>query len=223
MGLSHSPNIVTDGLVLCLDAANRRSYPGNGNTWYDLSGNDNHAVASAVSYNTSQKSFYSISGATSKFSVPAGDLKNSEVTVEAIIKTTVLQDGWIFSLQASSSSNYTKGYLLRMDHPDYHILWSPPAFRVVSSGIVLNTWQHITCTAGANEQKMYVNGENRGSWGGLTLDYTDVRDYAYIGAFDASGFLPMMGYINSVRVYNKALSANEVQRNYLATKSRFGL
>ena len=44
MGLSHSPNIVTDGLVLCLDAANRRSYPGSGNSWLDLSGNGNNGT-----------------------------------------------------------------------------------------------------------------------------------------------------------------------------------
>ena len=37
MGLSHSPRIVTDGLVLCVDAANKRSYPGAGTTWTDLS------------------------------------------------------------------------------------------------------------------------------------------------------------------------------------------
>ena len=37
MGLGHSPRIVTDGLVLCLDAANARSYPGTGTTWTDRS------------------------------------------------------------------------------------------------------------------------------------------------------------------------------------------
>ena len=36
------PHIVTDGLVLSLDAANTKSYPGSGTTWYDLSGNANH-------------------------------------------------------------------------------------------------------------------------------------------------------------------------------------
>jgi hypothetical protein len=41
MGLGHSPRIVTDGLVLCLDAANARSYPGTGTTWTDRSGNGN--------------------------------------------------------------------------------------------------------------------------------------------------------------------------------------
>jgi hypothetical protein len=40
MGLAHSPpSIVMNGLVLCLDAANSKSYPGSGTTWTDLSGN----------------------------------------------------------------------------------------------------------------------------------------------------------------------------------------
>jgi hypothetical protein len=39
MGTSYNPRIVTDGLVFCVDAANKRSYPGAGTTWYDLSKN----------------------------------------------------------------------------------------------------------------------------------------------------------------------------------------
>jgi len=41
MGFSRGPKIVTDGLVLALDAANTKSYPGSGTTWNDLSGNGN--------------------------------------------------------------------------------------------------------------------------------------------------------------------------------------
>lgn len=39
MGVTYNPKIVTDGLVLCLDAANKRSYPGTGTTWTDRSTN----------------------------------------------------------------------------------------------------------------------------------------------------------------------------------------
>ena len=46
MALAHSPKIVTDGLVLCLDAGNPKSYPGSGTTWYDLSGNGNNGTNS---------------------------------------------------------------------------------------------------------------------------------------------------------------------------------
>ena len=44
MSLNHSPKIVTDGLVLCLDAASRKSYPGSGTTWFDRSGNGNNGT-----------------------------------------------------------------------------------------------------------------------------------------------------------------------------------
>ena len=38
MAQEYGPKIVTDGLVLSLDAADKNSYPGSGTTWYDLSG-----------------------------------------------------------------------------------------------------------------------------------------------------------------------------------------
>ena len=44
MGLAHSPKIVTDGLVLCLDAGDGKSYSGSGTTWTDRSGQDNNGT-----------------------------------------------------------------------------------------------------------------------------------------------------------------------------------
>ena len=44
MSLSHNPRIVTSGLVMLLDAANPKSYPGTGTTWSDLSGNGNNGT-----------------------------------------------------------------------------------------------------------------------------------------------------------------------------------
>ena len=41
MGVTYNNRIVTDGLVLCLDAASKRSYPGTGTTWTDLKGDNN--------------------------------------------------------------------------------------------------------------------------------------------------------------------------------------
>ena len=41
MATLYAPRIVTDGLVLCLDAGNRKSYPGSGTSWVDMSGNNN--------------------------------------------------------------------------------------------------------------------------------------------------------------------------------------
>ena len=50
MGTIYGPNFVTDGLVLCLDAANTRSYPGSGSTWTDLSGNNLNGDPVGINY-----------------------------------------------------------------------------------------------------------------------------------------------------------------------------
>ena len=50
MSYRTGPKIVTDGLVLCLDAADRNSYPGSGSTWYDLSGNNYHGSINGATY-----------------------------------------------------------------------------------------------------------------------------------------------------------------------------
>ena len=50
MGLAHSPRIVTDGLVLCLDAASKRSYPGTGTVWADLKGGNNGTLTNGPTF-----------------------------------------------------------------------------------------------------------------------------------------------------------------------------
>jgi hypothetical protein len=53
LALSHSPQISLNGLVLCLDAANSKSYPGSGTTWTDLSGRGNNGtLVNGVGYNS---------------------------------------------------------------------------------------------------------------------------------------------------------------------------
>jgi len=53
MGTTYNPAIVTDGLVFCVDAANKRSYPGTGTTWTDLVGGNNGTLINSVSFDAS--------------------------------------------------------------------------------------------------------------------------------------------------------------------------
>jgi hypothetical protein len=65
MSYANGPRIVTDGLVCCLDAANRKSYAGSGSAWNDLSGNNNHATLFASpTYDTNNKGSISFNGST---------------------------------------------------------------------------------------------------------------------------------------------------------------
>jgi hypothetical protein len=52
MSIAYNSNLVTTGLVMCLDAANLRSYPGTGTTIYDVIGNNTHSMAGGASYTT---------------------------------------------------------------------------------------------------------------------------------------------------------------------------
>lgn len=63
MGIAYNPRIVTDGLVLALDAGNAKSYPGSGNTWYDLSGNGrNFNWVSSPSFTSGSRPYFSTLG-----------------------------------------------------------------------------------------------------------------------------------------------------------------
>ena len=44
MSFDNGPRIVTNGLVLALDAADRNSYVSGSTTWFDLSGNSNNGT-----------------------------------------------------------------------------------------------------------------------------------------------------------------------------------
>ena len=59
MTVGYNPRIVTDGLVLALDAGNTKSYPGIGSTWTDLSGNGYNAIqtGSRVSYSSTESAW----------------------------------------------------------------------------------------------------------------------------------------------------------------------
>ena len=52
MGVTYNNRIVTDGLVLCLDAASKRSYPGTGTVWTDLKGGNNGTLTNGPTFSS---------------------------------------------------------------------------------------------------------------------------------------------------------------------------
>ena len=52
---NYGPRIVTDGLVLCLDAGNSKSYPGSGTAWNDLSRNGNNGTLNGPTFNSADR------------------------------------------------------------------------------------------------------------------------------------------------------------------------
>ena len=214
--------IVTDGLVLSLDAGDRNSYPGSGTTWTDLSGNGNHATATTPQYSGSNGgSFNFPNNTTSVFNTPSYTLvPNGGVTMEAFIyPTTDTFSGGGSGITGRRNANIY-GIDISVNQPSAEIVGTN--FGAPSVLTISNIWYHILWTYSTTSVKTYVNGINIYSTSGTYSTPTDTATFQ-IGKRWGGNQFPLYGNIAIVRWYNRPLSATEIQQNYNAQKSRFGL
>ena len=230
MAVQYNSKIITDGLVLCLDAANRKSYPGSGTTWTDLSGLGNTGtLVNGVGYNGSNGGSLSFDGVDDYVTYNLANPYAETVIVWAkSVTTTWNKDGWI------SSSRQANGHII---HPNnYYGATRDIEFYVSSSSVTFTQIGRITTlsditiphmyvytTNGSNEHKAYIDGTlmitNTTS---ITRTTTPSLVSTWIGN-DQQGGRNGQGNVYNCLRYNRALSAAEIKQNYNATKSRYGL
>ena len=237
MSLSHSPSISTNGLVLCLDAANSKSYPGSGTTWTDLSGRGNNGtLVNGVGYNSGNLGSLVFDGVndyvnfTDKPEFTFTDAKFSlEVFFRYVNKTDTDN-----SIIGKRDYGFTqREYNFYMYEPS-----STPTLRFIissnltanwttveSSTIQKNTWYHAVATSDAGVGRIYLNGVLNATNNSMNSSTTNGTSPLTIGnAFNSGSALQYFnGSIPLVRIYNRALTAQEIQQNFNATKSRYGL
>ena len=95
MAYRNGPKIVTDGLVLCLDAAIGKSYPGSGTSWTDLSGNGNNGTL------VNGPTFSSANGGSIVL-----DGVNDYISTTSISISTFTYEGWLYNNLTGGSTNY---------------------------------------------------------------------------------------------------------------------
>lgn len=219
------PEIITDGLVLSLDAANKKSYPGSGTAWADLSGNSNNGTL------TNGPIFDSGNGGSIVFD----GINDYVITQNLGLITTGTND--MFSvgvwLKTSSTVNYNK--IIQLKDGVGLFLCADGGFGVQSNGdnsgicaagtfIRDGSWHYIV---GTYEESVKYTGFKDGvqvfdvaTADGETVSTTDT----YIGTQSTLGGTTFFnGSIAYIHVYNKILTPSEVLQNYTATKGRFGL
>jgi hypothetical protein len=225
MAISRGPKIVTNGLVLALDAADKNSYSGTGTTWRDLSGNTNTGTL------TNGPTFNGGNGGSIVFD---GVDDYSSVATSGLVSSVISMDIW-FNVNSSKQysaligSNVTEKYeMLIKAGGAIEVSLSTNNYMQYNNILSLNTWTNIVVTAVSGTQwKMYKNGADLGS------------PTSYVGTWQVSGAsisnfdlgrirndvatFAYSGNISTVRIYNRALTATEILQNYNATKTRFGL
>ena len=86
MAFNNGPKIITDGLVLCLDASDRNSYPGSGTTWYDVSSkNNDSSLANGPTYSSANGGSIVLDGTNDLVYAPScntlGSLQNQALEI----------------------------------------------------------------------------------------------------------------------------------------------
>lgn len=240
MSYNNGPRIVTDGLVLLLDAGNNKSYSGTGTTWTDLSGNNNNGtLTNGPTYNSSNKGSIVFDGTNDYIRLPNNFFSYPSLTTLSIslwFKSTQTTGGTLFGQQNTNNPNVTSGYvpviyLTSLGYVRLEMFWTGSINNsIISSNLSPynnNIWHNIVATYSSGTQTLYVDGIYIGQQSGITLtNYTSIY-YYFIGAGWPAGrglgSTYFNGNISNFCFYNQALSNIQINQNYNALKGRYNL
>ena len=225
VGRTHiaTKGIVQSGLVLNLDAGVSSSYPGSGTTWTDLSWNGNNGtLVNGVGYVGTNGGSFSFDGVNDKVVISSSssfEFGTGNLTVSGWGYVTSHINYRILASTRPANCGYPNAWHIGTDANGTILLYSN-AFNLqsASNAVPVNQWFYWTFTRDTGIGKLFVNTIVVAS-GSVTNNYTLTK--IGIGDFPISGIEPWAGRIAQVSIYNKALTASEIQQNFNATKSRF--
>jgi len=219
----YGPRIVTDGLVLYLDAANKKSYPGSGTSWGDLTGNGNIATLNGAVFTSSMAGGIAFDGADDTVSMTTDTLLSGNYTIEIAFRRTAFRGDWVRMI-GHSNDNSVRFWGLWLPSAYNLILWQ--SYRSggefsVSYPFSLNQDYIISFSNISNVGRVYINGILIGSGATGAINYTGNTSKIIMGF---AGFHTYhIGPIYYSKIYNIGLSGDAILQNYNATKTRFGL
>ena len=224
-----TPPIVTNGLVLALDAANTKSYPGSGTTWNDLSGNGNNGtLTNGPTYSSANSGVIVFDGTNDYASFTPINMSGTQISFTAFVKpigfgtgnniNSIVRKG--DASNAVTPSNYV--FALRDSRIAMGVQNAVDSDTPAgNTTLTANQWYYLAASWNGTSISFYVNG---GSDGNVALSSIILEDGRSTFVGGRTGSLDIFnGNIASVQMYNRVLSSQEVQQNYNAQKSRFNL
>ena len=234
MGLAHSPSVVMNGLILCLDAGNTKSYSGSGTTWSDLSGLNNTATMfGSVPFVTDITSCFDFATAT------GANAANSSLGFtfsSNMIPTTgnFTFSCWVKNPNAStaqvglfSNSGGGDGYRFGLNLSSVYFLIGPSYTEggiSFSSTLSSSLWYNVVAVYSRTTAQVlvYLNGvyQNAAS---IPVSQTAFNGAQVPGLVRSACCGIYTGKLAGFSAYNKALTASEIQQNFNALRGRFGI
>lgn len=224
MSAKGGPDIVRNGLVLYLDAANIKSYPGSGTVWENISGTDNNGtLTNGPTFNSGSLGSIVFDGTDTYVSGTLQSLAvGSSNTIEAWVRLNNVNGTKSIFTHGRSGSSFNSGMITVNDSLRFRNTSNDHALSNPTS-LIINRWYHLVLSSVSSGTTGYVNGISQGTTV-QTLTNNTISDY-HIGRRSSNSASEFMnGNIAYIKIYqNKALTELEVLQNYNATKGRFGL
>lgn len=227
MAINAGPDIVEDGLVLYLDAANPRSYPGSGTGWFNLStSNITGTLTNGPTFNQSTSGWIIFDGVNDNVTLPLSSAFNfgtGNFSIEMwVYPTSYLYDPTLLHMGNYQSSSGLLFYIASGYNKIsvFENLGIPAIyFNLIPT---LNNWNHIVFSKESSSMSCYL--QTVAATGTLSNQVNIAPTGANAIGYDATynnGYFT--GRIAFVKIYQKALSADEVKQNFNALRGRFNL
>lgn len=226
-------DFVTDGLVLNLDAGTTASYPGSGTTWTNLvAGGPNGTLTNGPTFSTDQLVF---NGSNQAVTLSSAISIANNFSYEAWCRPTTTHEidalgsryggvggqRYLFPGTFVSDPNAGAGISIGTNGVsayEHHDGWMPPML-VQSATISSTVATQVVVVYSGKTPTLYINGAFQVT--GTTSGQANV--YAQVPALVADGYGYYQGGIYKVHIYNRALSAAEVTRNFNGLRGRYGI
>ena len=229
------PSIVTNGLVLHLDAGNSNSYSGSGNTWNDISGNSNHFDINNVATHNNDGYFLfnsTLVGGTGMIGPPSNSfgLSQTNHTIELVMMPTAAR-GSIINFRGDSHD-----YAINV-----HVPWSNnniyydvggccgPADRISGARNIVGQKIHIIFRSKPStnpKREVILNGTSILNSGGNNTSTNNFKNTPVtLGGFMYNNNISdhaVSARLYSVKVYNRALTDAEVASNFTSSTTITG-
>ena len=237
MAIVYNPSITANGLILNLDAANVKSYPGSGTTWADLSlRRYNGTIVNGASYSNNVFTFdgvddyVGVSSPSSRWNWTPSNLTNSnEYSFEMWVNSSDTS-GQYFSKPWNGNGEYN----YRAEHNSWYTEVGNQSHGQSFTSLATGTWQHAVFIVNATQKAVYRNGVINASFTNHSI--TNVTPTSSAGSEDLSIMTlypygtsfnqpthAILGNLAVFRAYNVVLTAAQILQNFNATRGRFGV
>ncbi len=231
---NYTGGIVTNGLVLNLDAAKVDSYPGTGTAWRDLSGNNNNGtLTNGPTFSGIGKQAAIVFDGVDDF-VDLGNSSNVTTFTSLTINT------WMRPTTLPVSNN--EGRVIIRGDDSYRLYWYNDSVAgnklyfysfdigeaslatsvgYLTSNFTTNVWYNITALYNGSQTQLFVNGSLVATSTGKSGTITGTNNML-LGKSNGNEYY-LNGSMASIQLYNRALTQTEVTQNFNALRGRYGI